>query len=141
MLKKIVSSGFTPRLSSDVLIRAWSVFTFDRTKQLSVYSTLALIPCPYSPLHAICRIEKVIRNQPSTKAAMDFIAAFRARVPTQDPNVVAWWKQQTTTILSSINPQPSVDDVQMFIGVAKSEGLLFFSQTSVLLSGGPNLYI
>jgi hypothetical protein len=46
--------------------------------------------------------------------------------------VTAWLKQQTTLVLSSIKSPPTVDDVQMFIGVAESEGLFFFSQTCVL---------
>ena len=45
--------------------------------------------------------------------------------------MVAWWKQQTTMVLSSIESQPSVDDVQMFVEIANSEGLLFFSKTYV----------
>lgn len=75
------------------------------------------------------RIEQAIRKQSSTKAAIEFINAIRTRVPAQDPNSVTWWKHQTTMVLSKIEPQPSLDDVQMFIGIAKSEGLLFFSQS------------
>lgn len=69
---------------------------------------------------------------------MQFITAFRARVPAQDSNTVAWSKQLTTIVLSSIKPQPTVDDVQMFVDIAQSQGLLFFSQTSVrAISFGP----
>lgn len=46
-----------------------------------------------------------------------------------------WWDQHTTAALSSIKPPPTVDDVQMFVGIAKSEGLLFFSKTYVLSDG------
>jgi hypothetical protein len=34
----------TPELSADVLFRAWSVFSFDRTKDMSVPSILASMP-------------------------------------------------------------------------------------------------
>lgn len=74
----------------------------------------------------------IIHSNPNTKAAIEFISAFQARVPTQDPGVTAWLKQQITLVLSSIKSPPAVGDVQMFIGVAESEGLLFFSQTCVL---------
>ncbi|KAF9648913.1 hypothetical protein BDM02DRAFT_3128680 [Thelephora ganbajun] len=110
ILKESAGDGYTLYLSMDVLIRAWGVFTFDRIKHI---------------------IEKVVSSQPSTGAAIEFISAFRARVPTQDPGVKAWWNQQTTAVLSSIKSPPSVTDVQMFIAIAKSEGLLFFSKTIV----------
>ena len=38
VLKKGSSGNYTPGLSSDALIRAWSVFTFDRTKPVFVHS-------------------------------------------------------------------------------------------------------
>jgi hypothetical protein len=47
--------------------------------------------------------------------------------------MVTWWKQQTTAALSSIDLQPTVDDVRTFVGIAESEGLLFFSQTWVYI--------
>lgn len=47
----------------------------------------------------------------------------------------AWLKKQTTAVLSSIKVPLSVDDVQMFVRVAKSKGLLFFSKTCVLTKG------
>ena len=48
VIKKSVSGGDTSRLSSDVLIRAWSLFSFDRTKNTSVYSIIASIPHPFA---------------------------------------------------------------------------------------------
>jgi hypothetical protein len=39
VLKKSAGGKFPPRLSSDILLRAWSVFTFDRIKHTSVHST------------------------------------------------------------------------------------------------------
>lgn len=96
VIEKGTSEGSTPKLSLDVLVRAWSVFTFDRAKHLYVYSTLPSDPIPM----LFCRIEQAIRDQPSKEAAMDFINNFQARVPTQDPNVVAWWEQQTSIALS-----------------------------------------
>ena len=47
VLKKSVKKGYVPQLSFDTLIRAWGVFTFDRTRDMLVQSTLA--PIPYSP--------------------------------------------------------------------------------------------
>jgi len=130
------SDGYTPQLNVDLLIRGWGVFTFDRTKNMSVHSTLTLSPRSHSPpFNAPCRIGKVIRSQPNTKAAVEFISAFRAHAPTQDPNVKAWWNQQTTAVFSSIKQPPTDNDVQMFVGIAKSEGLLFFSKTCVLSDG------
>jgi hypothetical protein len=61
--------------------------------------------------------------------AVEFMNAFRARVSPEEPSMVAWWKKQTTTVLSSIKPQPSVADVQTFVDIAISEGLSFFSRT------------
>jgi hypothetical protein len=45
VLKKSASAGSELRLSPDLLIRAWSVFTFDCIKQLSVHFHSCLIPC------------------------------------------------------------------------------------------------
>ena len=126
VLEKSSSSKSAPKLSTEVLVRASSVFTLDRIKILSVH--------PLAHRFTIdrrCRIEQTIGNKSDTKKAIEFITDFRARAPTQDPNVVAWWKQQTTTVLSSIKSEPSVDDVQMFVDVANSEGIIFFSTTCV----------
>lgn len=43
ILKKSASEGYAPCLTSDMLFRAWDVFTFDRTKEMFVHSTLASI--------------------------------------------------------------------------------------------------
>ena len=43
----------------------------------------------------------------------------------------AWLKQQAAVALSSIKMPLTVDDVQMFVGIAESEGLPFFSATCV----------
>jgi hypothetical protein len=44
VFKKSRRDRITPELSSDVLFRAWSVFSFDRTKDMSVLSILASMP-------------------------------------------------------------------------------------------------
>jgi hypothetical protein len=136
ILKKSTRSRGAPNLSSDVLIRAWSTFTFDRTKNMFVPFTFTSIPNFVArispPFNALCRIKQVICDQSSTRAAVELINTLRARFPPQHPDMVAWWKRQTTRALSTINPPPSADDIQMFIGIAKSEGIFFFSQTCVL---------
>ena len=139
VLKKNPSEVHTAQLSLDVVMRALDVFTFDRIKNTLVHSTLA--PMPYflcscfPPFNMPCRIEKVIRNQPGTRAAIDWIRAFQAHASGQDPNVKTWLKQQTAAVLSSINSPPSDKDVQMFVSIAKSEGLLFFSKVYVPAGG------
>jgi hypothetical protein len=78
------------------------------------------------------RIENVIRSQPSTRATIQFIGDLQARTPAQDQqNVKTWLKEQTTAVLSSIKAPTSVDDAQVFVNIAKSEGLIFFSETFV----------
>lgn len=86
------------------------------------------------PLFGISRrIERVIHGH-DTRAALQFIRALQARVPVQDQQgVKAWLGHQVTAVLSSITKPPSVGDVEMFVGIAESEGLLFFSQTYVLV--------
>ena len=99
------------------------------------FRSYILAPFHHTPPNASCRIEKIIRDQPSTVAAIEFISAFRAALPTQDPDVVAWSKQQTILVLSSIEVAPSAADARVFADIAESEGVLFFSQTRVLLCG------
>ena len=49
VLKKSVKEGHAPQLGTDTLVRAWGVFTFDRTQDMLVQSTLAPMPCfPHS---------------------------------------------------------------------------------------------
>jgi len=127
--------GDTSQLSLDVVIRAWDVFTFDRTKNTLVHSTLApmsyfLCSC-FPPFNVPRRIEKVIHNQRGTRAAIDWIRALQAHASGQDSNVKTWLKQQTTAVLSSIKLPPSDKDVQMFVSIAESEGLFFFTQMCV----------
>jgi hypothetical protein len=47
-----------------------------------------------------------------------------------------WLKQQATAVLSSIKSPPTDSDVQMFVNIAESEGLLFFSKTCVPAADG-----
>ena len=80
-----------------------------------------------------CRIETAIRSQPDIRAAVELIRALEAHAPVEDQqNMKAWLKQQTTMVLSSIKVTPNINDVQLFVSVAESEGLPFFSQTYVL---------
>ena len=134
VLNKTTTEGHAPRLGLDELIRALNVFTFDRTKNMLVHSTLAPIP-HLSLLMPFCRIEKVIRAQTDTKTAIDWITALQAHTSGQDPSMKTWLKQQTTAVLSSIKSPPTDHDIQMFVNIAKSEGLPFFSQTCVPADG------
>ena len=133
--------GDTSQLSLDVVIRAWDTFAFDRTKNMLVHSILA--PMPYflcscfSPFNVPCRIEKVIREQYSTGAAIDWIRALQAHASGQDSSAKTWLKQQTTAVLSSIKFPPSNKDAKTFVSIAESEGLLFFTQMCVT-GGGRN---
>ena len=80
-----------------------------------------------------CRFEGVIRSHSSTRAAVEFIYALNAHAPTlAQQDVKAWLKRQMTAVLSAIKQPPTVNDVQIFVGIAESEGLLFFSETCVL---------
>ena len=45
VLDKGLSEEYEPQLMSDILIRAWGIFTFDRTKNMLVQSTPT--PKPY----------------------------------------------------------------------------------------------
>lgn len=83
-----------------------------------------------------CRIEKAVRNQSNTAAAVEFIRTLRAHVPAQDQQKVeTWLKQQSAVVLSSIKQAPDPYDVRMFVNTAESEGLLFFSNTCVRVGG------
>jgi hypothetical protein len=136
VLEKSARGKYKPQLSLDVVRRACGVFAFDLVKHLFVHSTLAFAPRSIARHpNAPHRIEQVVRDQPSTVAAIEFISAFRAALPTQDPDVVAWSKQQTILVLSSIEVAPSAADARVFADIAESEGVLFFSQTRVLLCG------
>ena len=96
------------------------------------YSTLCL--CLPS-LDALRRIKKAILKQPSTMDAIKLINDLRARFPTQDPNMIAWWKRQTTEVTSTIKPPPTASDLPTLMDFAKLQGLLFFSERYVLLYG------
>ena len=145
VLDKSKSGGNTPQLGLDLLVRAWDVFTFDRVKHTSVHSVLlrvsySIIYQFLSSPHAPHRIEKAIRGHTSTKPALELIRALQAHAPAQDQqNVKVWLKGQTTAVLSSIKLAPTANDVQMFVGTAESEGLLYFSETCVLGGGGWNV--
>jgi len=60
---------------------------------------------------------------------------FQAHASGQDPSVKTWLKQQTVAVLSSIKSLPNEYDVPMYVSIAESEGLLFFSQTCVPAGG------
>ena len=49
VLKKTTAEGFTTQPGMDLLVQAWSTFTFDRTKHTLVYPVLA--PMPHSVAH------------------------------------------------------------------------------------------
>ena len=50
VLKKSAGNGNVPQLSSDVLVRAWGAFTFDRIKSTFVRSTCADSPPHHSSI-------------------------------------------------------------------------------------------
>ena len=81
------------------------------------------------------RIEKAIHSQSSTAVALEFIRTLQAGAPAQDQKVATWLKAQSTAVLSSIKQAPNAYDVRMFVDIAESEGLLFFSNTCVLADG------
>ena len=120
----------------EVMIQAWGIFTFDQTKPMLVYSVLVSAILSYSPFPSfdvLCSFENIIQNRPNTRASIDLIRVLQAHAPVQDQqNANAWLKQQAVAVLSSIKQPPSVNDVGMFVSVAESEGLLFFSQMYVL---------
>ena len=93
----------------------------------------------YSPFPSFIvsrRIEKAIHSQSSTAVALEFIRTLQAGAPAQDQqNVTTWLKAQSTAVLSSIKQAPNAYDVRMFVDIAESEGLLFFSNTCVLADG------
>lgn len=124
-------------LGSAPLIRGWRAFPFNVTRPTLVPSQLLLlrsIQCTHAfTLNAPRRFKKLILHQPSTRAAVEFILALRAS--SQDKqDVVAWCAQRMTSALSSIK-KPSVDDVKVFVNIAKTEGLTFFSNTCVRVDG------
>ena len=96
-----------------------------------------MFPYSHSPLfNVLFRIEEAIRSEHSTRAALELIRALQARAPAQDQqDLKGWWKEQTTAVLSSIKLPLEVNDVEMFVSVAESEGVLFFSETCVLADG------
>ena len=138
VLDKGLSEEYEPQLMSDILIRAWGIFTFDRTKKTLVQSTLALFSLLTSPFDEPRRIERVICDQHDTQVAVSLINVLQAHASEQ-PSVEAWLKQQAIAALSSIESCPSVSDIPMFVSVAKSEGILFFSKTCVLVDGRNDL--
>ena len=136
-LRRATSEGCVTRFSPDVVIRAWGAFTFDRTKPMLVHCpcVLALLSYSFPPLPIVsCRFERAIQKEFGTRTAVELIRALQAHALIQDQdNVKVWLKQQATVVLSSIGKnRPSVMDVEMFINIAESEGVLFFSQTCVL---------
>ena len=69
-------------------------------------------------------------------AALEFIRTLQTRTPAQDQqNVMMWLKEQSTAVLSSIKQPPSAHDVGMFVDIAESKGLLFFSIAYVPADG------
>jgi hypothetical protein len=89
-----------------------------------------------SLFNVLFRIEEAIRSKYSTRDAMELIRALQARAPAQDQQgPKGWWKEQTTAVLSSIKLPLEVNDVEMFVSIAESEGVLFFSETCVLADG------
>ena len=137
MLKEIFEKCSTgervPQPSSDMLIRAWGVFTFDGIKDMLVHSTFIL-----SLAHGPFRLEITFRNERDTKVALGLINDLQSRVAGQDQNAKMWLKQQITATLSEIRSAPTVADVQMYVGVAKSEELPFFLNKCVPMGGGKN---
>ena len=130
-LEKCLSERHVPQPSLDMLIRAWGAFTFDGIKDMLVHSTL--VP---SLAHMRPRLGITFRNQCDTKIALGLINDLqKTRVVGQDQNAKAWLRQQITVVLSGIRSVPTVADVKMYAGVAKSEGLPFFSKKCVLMGG------
>ena len=125
--EKASSRRLAPPPSSDILIRAWRTFTFDRIKDMLVHSTLVTSLATHAPP----RLGITLRDRLVTTAAVGLIDDLQTRVVGQDQIAKTWLKQQTTAILSEIKSRPAVADVQMYVGVAKSEGLPFFSKTCV----------
>ena len=76
------------------------------------------------------RFKKLILHQPSTRASVEFIHALRASLPQDQRDAAAWCAQRMVAVLSSIK-KPSVEDVKVFVNIAKTEGLAFFSDTCV----------
>ena len=81
-----------------------------------------------------CRFDKLVLCQPSTKAAVEFIHLLRSSLPHDQQDAAAWCAQRMAATLSSIK-KPSVDDVNVFVKIAKTEGLTFFSDTYVQAGG------
>ena len=129
VVEKGLNEGRAPRPSLDMLIRAWGIFTFDRIKYMLVHSTLA--PSLVSLAHVLPRLGIILRGRLSTTVAVGLINDLQTRVAGQDQNAKAWLKQQVTVVLSKIRSRPTVADVEMYVGVAKSAGLPFFSKTYV----------
>ena len=131
ILRKCSSGGRVPQPSSDMLIRAWGVFTFDGIKDMLVNFTLVI-----SLAHAPLRLGITLRNQRDTKVALGLINDLQSHAAEQDQNAKMWLKQQITAVFSKIRSAPTIADVQMYVGVAKSEGLPFFSNKCVPMGGG-----
>jgi len=124
-------------LGSAPLVRAWSVFPFNVTRPVFV---------PSQPPNLLSRVltsfisnfrrrfKKLILHQPSTKAAVEFIHALRASPPHDKQGAEKWCARRMIATLSSIK-EPSVEDVKAFAGIAKTEGLAFFSDTCVQAGG------
>ena len=104
-LKKTTTKGFTTRPGLGVLVRAWGVFTFDRTKHTLVYSVLVSSPYPLLtfPVVQCCGVEKAIHSQSNTVAALEFLRTLQTRAPAQDQrNVTARLKERSTAVLPSV---------------------------------------
>ena len=81
----------------------------------------------YMCSHLLRRFEKLIQHQPSMKATIEFIHTLRAS-PCKQQGAAEWCAWHMIVTLSSIK-KPSVNDVKVFVNVAKMEGLAFFSDT------------
>jgi len=132
VLKKSGADKSPQTIGSAPLIRAWNVFPFSVARQMLVSLQLpqsCSIPCTQIS-NFPCRFENIVLHQPNTRSAVEFIHALRASPLHDQQDVAKWCAQCMVTILSSIK-EPSLDDVKVFVNIAKTEGLTFFSDTCV----------
>jgi len=127
-------------LGSGPLVRAWSVFPFNVTRPMFVSSEPPSLPRFLSRIltsfisNVRCRFKELIFLQPSTKATVKFIHALRASPPHDKHDAVKWCTERMVATLLSMK-EPSVEDVKAFVGIAKTDGLAFFSDTCVQAGG------
>jgi len=113
-------------LGSAPLIRAWNVFPFNLTQLMWVPPQLpqpCSIPCAHI-LNFPCGFKKLILHQPNIRAAVEFIHALWASPLHDQQDVVKSCAQCMVVTLSSIK-ELGVDDVKVFINIAKMEGLAY----------------